>query len=653
MTVPLVAAGDGRTGMGEPRLAAHAPWWRELVLPVSAVAFLLAGAAFWALTHTSRSPGSAALAARVWYVGLLITGLPVLLAGTKQALRGHFATDLVASLSVLGALLLAEPLAGLVIVVMQSGGEALERIAEGRASAAVRELEAASPRVAHRLRAGVVEDVAVDLVAVGDELLVRPGEMIPCDVVVRSGRSPVDVSRLTGEPLPVDAVPGTVLSSGSANGDAPLTVQATALARESQYARIVELVRSAQATKAPLQRLADRYAVWFTPVTLTVCAIAWYWSGDPRRALAVLVVATPCPLILATPIALIGGINRAARRQIIIRNGGALERLAAATMAVFDKTGTLTLGRPAVAQLTALSTWDERALLRYAGAVERDAAHLLARSFCAEASARLQQTGDVLPPATSVTETSGRGAAGVVEGHHVAVGAWSYVIERVTAAPEVLASRQAADQATPGLRAYIAIDGAIAGVVDFADRLRDDAIGVMTALDTLGVHRRVLLSGDQPANVDAIALQAGFTEAHGEFHPADKARFIEALVHTGDVVLMVGDGINDAPALTAASVGIALAAHGGGISAEAADIVLLADHLGRVPEAIAISRRTIRIARQSIVVGLGLSVVAMIGAALGFLRPALGAGLQELIDVAVIVNALRSSRGSAGPVQPA
>jgi P-type E1-E2 ATPase len=230
------------------------------------------------------------------------------------------------------------------------------------------------------------------------------------------------------------------------------------------------------------------------------------------------------------------------------------------------------------------------------------------------------------------------------------VGAWSYVSERVTAAPEVLAARQATDQAAPGLRAYIAIDGTMAGVVEFADRLRDDAIDVMTALDTLGLRRRVLLSGDQPANVDAIARAVGFTEAHGEFHPADKARFISALEGAGEVVLMVGDGINDAPALTAASVGIALAAHGGGISAEAADIVLLADHLDRVPEAITISRRTIRIARQSIVVGLGLSVVAMTAAALGFLRPALGAGLQEAIDVAVILNALRSSRGSVGPV---
>ena len=412
----------------------------------------------------------------------------------------------------------------------------------------------------------------------------------------------------------------------------------------------MELVRSAQATKAPLQRLADRYAVWFTPITLIVCALAWYWSGDARRALAVLVVATPCPLILATPIALIGGINRAARRQIIIRNGGALEQLGAATLAVFDKTGTLTLGRPDVAHVTTLARWSERDLLRYAGAVERDAAHLLARSFYAEASARLQQTSDEIPPATSVTEVPGRGAAGVVEGREVIVGAWSYVNERVTATPELMAARESADQGTPGLRAYIAIDGAMAGVVEFADRLRDDAIGVMTALDTLGVHRRVLLSGDQPANVDAIARAVGFTEAYGEFHPADKARFIHALVNAGEIVLMVGDGINDAPALTAASVGIALAAHGGGISAEAADIVLLADHLDRVPEAIAISRRTIRIARQSIVVGLGLSAVAMLVAALGFLRPALGAGLQEVIDVAVILNALRSSRGAASPV---
>ncbi|MEO8623261.1 MAG: heavy metal translocating P-type ATPase, partial [bacterium] len=593
------------------------------------------------------TPEFARLAQRVWFVGLLLTGLPVIWTTLRQALRGHFATDLVASLSVIGAVVLAEPIAGLVIVLMQSGGEALERVAEGRASAAVRELEAASPRVAHRRQDGVERDVHVDAVEVGDELLVRPGELVPCDAVVLSGRSPVDVSRLTGEPLPIDATEGTALASGSANGDAPLVVRATAVARESQYARIVELVRSAQASKAPLQRLADRYAVWFTPITLIVCALAWWWSGDPRRALAVLVVATPCPLILATPIALIGGINRAARRQIIIRNGGALEQLSAATIAIFDKTGTLTIGAPDVQRVEPLSVWTERELYRLAGAVEVGAGHRLARTFVESAERVLALDGAKLPVAASVVEVAGRGASGVVEGHQVAIGAWTFMRERYPEMASTLATLDARDSERPGLRAYIAIDGAIAGVVEYADRLREDARGVVAALSALGLRRQVLLSGDHESNVRAIAHDVGVPESHGDFHPADKERFISALVAERHVVLMVGDGINDAPALSAASVGIALAAHGGGISAEAADIVLLADHLDRVPEAVRISRRTMSIARQSIVVGLGLSAAAMLIASIGFLRPAIGAALQEAIDVAVILNALRTSRPSS------
>jgi heavy metal translocating P-type ATPase len=627
---------------GSSHAAEH--WARQLKLPAAAGAFLIIGAAGWLLAALHQAPVAALYASRIWYVGLVITGAPVLWTTLRQAMRGQFATDLVASLSVVGALILGEPMAGLVIVVMQTGGEALERVAEGRASAAVRELEDAAPRIAHRLRDGAMDDIPVDAVEVGDQLLVRPGELVPCDAVVLTGQSSVDVSRLTGEPLPIAAGEGTALLSGSANGDAPLTVRATSVALESQYARIVELVRSAQASKAPLQRLADRYAVWFTPVTLLVCALAWWWSGDPRRALSVLVVATPCPLILATPIAIIGGINRAARRQIILRNGGALEQLSAATVAIFDKTGTLTIGRPEVQSVQSLSAWTEPDLLRLAGAVEHGAGHLLARTFVAEAERVLAPLGVRVPGATDVSEAAGRGATGIVDGHRVTIGAWSYLRDLYPGAVPALVEQELRVAGTPGLRAYIAIDGALAGRVEYADRLRGEAPGVVADLFSLGLQRQVLLSGDHRANVDAIARMVGLTESRADCQPQDKARFIGTLTAAGDRVLMVGDGINDAPALSAANVGVALAAHGGGISAEAADVVLLADDLDRVPEAIRISRRTMRIARQSIGVGLGLSGIAMVVAALGGMPPAIGAALQEVIDVAVIVNALRTSR---------
>lgn len=629
----------------------HRPGRRAALLPAAAAGFLLVGAAAWVAERVTVFAPAPSMSDRIWYVGLLLTGLPVVWKTLREISRGHFATDLVAMLAVLGAVILDEPLAGLVIVLMQTGGEALERFAEGRASAAVRELEAAAPRLAHRMRGEAVEDIPADAVAVDDTLLVRPGELIPCDAIVLTGRSDVDVSRLTGEPMPVSAVAGTPLSSGSANGQGPLTVRATAIARESQYARIVELVRSAQGSKAPLQRLADRYAVWFTPATLLVCAIAWLASGDPRRALAVLVVATPCPLILATPIAIIGGINRAARRQIIVRHGGALEQLGTITVAILDKTGTLTAGQPAVARVITAEAWNEASLMRLAGAVERVSGHLLARTLVVAAE-RWLETGAHLPTASEVVDSHGRGVTGRVEGQLVTVGARSFVQEQHPGAAADLDALDVQLPGTSGLRAYIAVDGAGAGIVEYADRIRDDARSVVEDLTSLGVRRLLLLSGDHEATVQAIAREVGIADARPNMLPGDKADVVRALVAAGERVLMVGDGTNDAPAMSSATVGISLAAHGGGITAEAADVVILADELSRVPEVLRISRRTMRIARQSLGLGLGLSAIAMIAAAFGRIDPTAGALLQELIDVAAILNALRTARGDAAPKLP-
>lgn len=630
-----------RHGADEP---AGAPVWRALaralVLPAVALAFILAGAIAWGLAER-------ALANRIWYAGLILAGLPAVAGIARGMLRGHFATDVVAMLAIVTSAVLQQPFAGLIVVLMQTGGEALERYAEGRASAAVRALEAAAPREAHRLLpSGALEDVAADEVRRGDLVVVRPGELVPCDGVVAEGRSHVDTSRLTGEPVPLAAEPGVRLASGSLNGEGPLTVRVEAVARESQYARIVELVRTAQASKAPLQRLADRYAIWFTPATLIVCAIAWLASGDPQRVLAVLVVATPCPLILATPIAIIGGINRAAARQVIVRHGGALEQLATVDTALFDKTGTLTVGRPEVSRVVARAGWTERGLLRVAGAVEQQSSHLLARTLVDAAIARLD--GEPLPRATGAREVPGLGIIGLVDGARIAVGARALVLaESASDARDALKALDASFTADEGLRAYVAVDGEVAGAVVYADRLRDDAADVLRRLGEMGVTRTILLSGDHEANVEAIARALGISEARGELRPEDKVSAVKSLVASGRRVLMVGDGTNDAPALSSATVGIAVAGsagHGGGITTEAADIVLLADALGRVPETIAISRRTMRVARESLVAGLGLSAIAMVIAALGHIPPAAGALLQEAIDVAVIVNALRASR---------
>ncbi len=575
----------------------------------------------------------------IWMAGLVGLGAPIVLGTVRGALRGRFAADLVASLALVTAVVLGEPLAGLVIVIMQTGGEALEDGAARRASRAVATLEAMAPRTAHLIRDGVVEDRPVGAIATGDLILVRPGEMVPCNGMVRDGRGSFDVSTITGEAAPVDAEPGTPVLSGSIARESPVTIEVTAPAEASHYHRIVELVRTAETSKAPIQRLADRAAAWFTPLTLVVCAAAYLLSGDPLRVLAVLVVATPCPLILAAPVAMLGGINRSARRQIIVRHGGALERLATVDTAVFDKTGTLTEGKPQVERVTALPPFSAAEILRLAGAVEQGSGHLLARSLC---SAAVQELGG-LPEATGILETPGGGVTGQVGRHTVTVGAQK-MIRRCE--PEAAAAFGPYD-GDPGLRAYVVIDGCAAGMVHYADRTRPHARVMMHDLAAAGIRRTLLLSGDRAANVSALARELGIHEAEGDLLPEDKLARIGALQQHGHQVLMVGDGANDAPALAAAQVGIAIATETRGLSAEAADVVLLTDDLRRIPEAITIARRTMRITRQSIGAGLGLSLVAMGFAAAGQITPTVGALLQEAIDIAVIANALRvlGSRG--------
>ena len=439
-----------------------------------------------------------------WYAGLALAGTGVVWRTLQGALQGRFAADVVATLAIVAAALLGQPLVGLVIVLMQTGGEALERYAEGRASDAVHALEAAAPRTAHRIRWQTIDDVPAEDVVIGDMLLIRPRELVPCDALVVDGTSHVDASMLTGEPVPVTASRGTRLMSGSANVEGPLTVRAVATAGESQYARIVALVRSAQASKAPLQRAADRYAVWFTPVTLVVCGVAYAVSGDWLRILAVLAVATPCPLILATPVAVIGGINRAARRQIIMRHGTALERLGTATVAVFDKTGTITIGQPRVSRIIAAPAFDRSTVLRLAGAIERKSGHLLARTIAELA----ESTCRVLPPASDVVEVPGRGITGTVEGHRVVVGARSFVIEQT---PGATAELSTLEPPGAGLRAYAAIDNTLAAVIEYADELRPGVDDTLHDLRALGVRRVMLLSGDHAANAHTVAAAVGIT----------------------------------------------------------------------------------------------------------------------------------------------
>ena len=605
----------------------HAFILRPLLLPLATVLLLLAGGVLYL-------SGQRAAAFWVLYLGLIATGAPLILRTLREALHGNFATDAVATLAISTAIILRQPFPGLIIVLMQSGGELLEARAQRKATRALQELEKRAPRTAHRRVNGQVTDVPVEQLAVGDEVLVRPGEVIAADALVKEGRSHVDTAAITGEPMPITAVPGTRLFSGSLNGEAPLILEVLAVAAESQYARIVELVRTAQASKAPIQRLADRYAVWFTPFTLAGAAIAFLASGSADRVLAVLVVATPCPLILATPVAIIGGVNRAARAHVIVRSGAALEQLAGVLAIVFDKTGTLTTGRPQPKRLHVLNGWNAPALLPMIAALEQGSSHVLARELVAYA----RRNGVQPDMARSIEEVAGRGVRGVVDGHDVVIGSEQFVRQNIDATHDDLPAASA-----DALRSYVAVDGQLAGFVEFDDQLRPDLKELLAGLRAAGLQRIVILSGDDDQTVQAVASQLDVDEAHGNLHPGDKVEHVRRVMREVGPTLMIGDGTNDAPALATATVGLAVTGGSGDIAAETADAILLGDDLLRVGDTLHIARRALRIAKQSILIGLGLSGLGMLAAAVGWLPPVGGALFQEAIDVAVIVNALRAS----------
>ena len=565
---------------------------------------------------------------RVFFFTLLAGGAPLVARTLWGMLRGRFAADVVAMLAIVGAVVFREPFAGAVVVLMQSGGEALEAYAMHRATASLEVLLARAPRTAHRLLKEGLEDVPVDAVRPGDRLMVKPGDLVPVDCEVVAGTSAVDQSALTGEPLPIRAVPGTTLMSGSVNQEGALTVRALRPSAQSQYQQIVQMVAQARREKPPIVRIADRFAVWFTPVTLAMCGVAYLVTGSPVSVLAVLVVATPCPLILAAPVAVIAAISRAAAAGIIVKSGAAIEQVGRSRVVVFDKTGTLTLGRPLVEDIIAMNGRSVDELLRLAAAVEQLSAHHLGHAV-AEAGRRL---GPVLP-AEDVRETPGLGVSGRVGSHVVDVGSAAY-----------FASRGLAVQDSPAERtiAFVAIDGHLAGAITFADRLRDQVPALLRRLSHLGVTDTVMLTGDRRESAETIASQAGIRTVRANLLPADKVTAVLKLKQQHGGVVMVGDGINDAPALAAATVGVAMGEHSPAASAAAADIVLLVDDIGRVAEAMAISQRMRRIIMQSIGIGLGVSFGLMIVASTGRIPPSIGALLQEALDVAVILNALRA-----------
>ena len=573
-----------------------------------------------------------------WIGAVAVTIVAVTVDIVRQLRRGKAGVDVLALLTMLGAVALGEFLAGAVIALMVASGRALEEYAGRRAKRELSALLARQPRTAHRYTGSELEDIPLERVRPGDRLLVRAGEVVPVDGLLLSPAAVLDEAALTGESLPVSREMGAALRSGSLNAGEAFELKALAPASDSTYAGIVRLVREAQEGKAPFTRLADRYALWFIPLTLAVAGIAWLVSASPVRALAVLVVATPCPLILAAPVAIVAGISRAARRGLLIKNGGALETLARVQTVMFDKTGTLTVGTARLVGIETAGGIAPDEALRLAASLDQASQHVSAQALVAEAKRR----GLRLALPEDIRETSGVGVAGRVEGRAVRVGSFDWL--NGDKPPSDWARgvlRHMAVQGRSG--AFVEVEGELCAALLLADDIRLDTARTLRELRRAGIKRTVMVSGDRQDVAETIAFALGIDTVLAECAPADKVSAVEAERRQAPTV-MVGDGINDAPALAAADVGVAMGARGSAASSEAADAVLLVDRLDRLAEGVFIAKRSRGIALQSVFAGMGLSLIAMGFAAAGFIAPVFGALLQEVIDVAVILNALRAVR---------
>ncbi len=548
---------------------------------------------------------------------------------------GQMGIDVLAIMAIVATVAVAEYWASLVIVLMLSGGEALEEYAAGRARRELGALLARAPRQAHRMDGtnGGVEDVPVSEVAIGDRLLVRPSEVIPVDGVLVSEAGTFDEASLTGESLPVERARGEALLSGSVNSQVAVIMEATAAAADSQYQRIVALVAEAAESRAPLVRLADRYAVPFTVISLLIAGAAWWLSGDPTRFAEVLVVATPCPLLIAAPVAFMGGMSRASRHGIIVKGGGTLEQLSRARTVAFDKTGTLTHGNPTVIAIRPSGLLSEDELFGLVASAEQYSSHVLASTIVEAAYER----GLAPREATTAREEATNGVTAVIDGHEVVVGKLAFV---AAAAPEA----QATPIASGEMAVYVAIDGRFAGAILLSDRLRENARPTIDRLITLGVRNVLMLTGDASETARHVAAHLGIADVQADLLPQDKVRIVQSISERP--VIMIGDGVNDAPVLAVADVGIAMGARGATAASESADVVITVDDLSKTATAVAIGQHTMQVALQSIWLGIGLSVGLMFLAAYGLLPAIIGAALQEVVDLATILNALRALGGA-------
>ena len=611
----------------------------ESLLLIVTVSALAGGVLAWSLDQRAVADG-------MWALGTIAALLPAGWWVVDGLRRGRAGVDVIAVLSLLGTIWVGEYLAGALIAVMLATGRTLDAAANRRAARDLRSLREHVPRTAQREECGQLRTVAVDEIEPGDRIFLSSGDVVPTDGWIVGEPAVFDESALTGESKVVERSIGDPVRSGVVNAGGGCRIESSRTARSSTYAAVVSLAQEAAADSAPIVRVADRVAAWFIPVTLLVSGFAWMSSGSATRAVAVLVVATPCPLLLAAPVAIVSGLSRASRIGVIVRSGGALERLGNVKTLVIDKTGTLTTGKPTQSDIVCGEDVDSSSILRLAASADQVSSHILAESIVRSARAQ----GLSLSTPESVTERPGYGVTATVDGHVVEVGRIAGTIDR----PGWAASVENRARLDGAVVVWVRIDDQLSGALLLIDPIRNDAPWTIRRLRSAGIGKIVMLTGDRPEPAVEVGCVLGLDAVHADQEPADKVVRVREESERA-VTVMVGDGINDAPALAAASVGIAMGARGATASSEAADIVLTTDRLSRVADAMDIARRSRRIAVQSATVGTGLSVVAMAFAAFGLLAPAVGALLQELIDVAVILNALRAlghGRSSVPKLEP-
>ena len=588
-----------------------------LILVIALIALVLQFGFHYPLLAQIIVTIAGALVALTMFIGMI-----------KTLRSGKYGVDLLAILAVVATLSVSEYWAAMVILVMLTGGDALEDYAAKKANTELKALLDNSPRRAHVVSPTGTTDVAVDDVKVGQHVVVKPGELVPVDGVVITGHSDFDESSLTGEARPVAKTVGSPVMSGALNGDEAVTIKVTKLAKDSQYQQLVKLVKEAESTPAHFVRLADRYAIPFTIAAVAISLVAWGISQDPRRFAEVLVVASPCPLILAAPVAMVSGMSRASRNGVVVKTGSVLEKLAGAKTGAFDKTGTITNGHLTVARVLPAAEVTTERLLHLAASAEQDSSHILARSLIKYTSAKQIS----LAPVANLSEVTGRGITATIEDHQVKVGKLSFV------AP------QSAQAALTTTAIYVSVDGQYYGAISFTDHVRPEAAATVARLKHLGVTNLMILTGDQRAIAQQVAKKVGITAVKADLLPEDKIAALKAVPDDRHPLFMVGDGVNDAPSLATADVGIAMGANGSTAASETADVVILKDDLAKVAKAVAISKDTLRIAKQAVLIGIAICTALMLIASLGVIPAFIGAMLQEVIDTVSILWALKARK---------